>query len=192
VKGQVYASITVCVDCGWSKRSYGHSYKSNCGFAVIIGVRTKKIINADTRCSTCSICDKCDFEDVAVDGSQNHLCLKNWTGPATAMESDILRKRFSQSRNHGIIYSKFIGDGDSSVHATVQNVYPGIQVKKIECKNHLYKNLTKKCMALSLNKITGKNAQNVSLQERRELNKHLHRIPIAIKMAVKHYMVDTR
>lgn len=43
-------------------------------------------------------------------------------------------------------------------------------------------------MALAMNKITGKNSHNISLNERRDLNKHLHRIPIAIKMSVKHYM----
>lgn len=43
-------------------------------------------------------------------------------------------------------------------------------------------------MALAMNKITGKNAKNISIEERRNLNKHLPRIPVAIKMAVKHYL----
>jgi len=188
VEGISYASITVCVDCGWSKRCYGHSYNANCGVAVIIGVRTKKIIYADTRCSTCLVCDK-----VPSDGSEEnvdctpHICCKNWSGPATAMESDIIKAGFLQSRQHGLVYSSFIGDGDSSVHASVENIYPGMKVNKVECKNHLFKNLTKKLMALAFNKVTGKNSVSISIQERRELNKHLHRIPIAIKMAVKHY-----
>ncbi|XP_035701221.1 uncharacterized protein LOC118433411 [Folsomia candida] len=182
VEGVKYAAITVCVDGGWSKRSYGHTYTANCGIGVIIGMQTKKIIFADTRCSTCIVCDKGNNEN------RDHDCPKNWSGPATAMESDILTNGFAQSRLHEVVFTKFIGDGDSSFHANVEDVYPGIKVKKIECKNHLYKNLTKKCTALAKNKITGKNAKNISIEERRNFCKHLHRIPIAIKMAVKHYI----
>ena len=61
VHGKRYASTQVSVDCGWSKRSYGHSYNANCGVGVIIGVRTKKIMYMDTRCSTCIVCDKFDL-----------------------------------------------------------------------------------------------------------------------------------
>lgn len=35
--------ITVIVDGGWAKRTYGHSYNSNAGTAVIIGARTRKV-----------------------------------------------------------------------------------------------------------------------------------------------------
>jgi hypothetical protein len=142
VEGVKYASATVCVDCGWSKRSYGHSYSANCGVAVIIGTRTKKIIYADTRCTTCAVCDKIAHEaEVNIDRVKSkHVCMKNWKGPATAMETDIIKEGFKQSRKHGVVFTKFIGDGDSSVHASVENIYPGIKVKKIECKNHLYKN----------------------------------------------------
>jgi hypothetical protein len=187
VEGIKYARITVCVDCGWCKRSYGHSYTANCGVGVIIGVRTGRIIYAGTRCSTCLICDK-HARSMSKGPVPPHKCPKNWSGPATAMETDIIRQGFLESRAHGLVYTKFIGDGDSSVHAAVENIYPGIKVKKIECKNHLYKNLTKKNMALAMNKITGKKGVTISVVERRHLNHQLHRIPIAIKMAVKHYM----
>lgn len=33
--------ITVVVDGGWSKRSYGHNYDSKGGVAIIVGARTK-------------------------------------------------------------------------------------------------------------------------------------------------------
>jgi hypothetical protein len=38
VEGVEYPFINVTVDAGWSKRSYGHSYNSNAGVAVIIGI----------------------------------------------------------------------------------------------------------------------------------------------------------
>lgn len=37
IGGITYPFIKVTVDGGWAKRSYGHSYKSNAGVAVIIG-----------------------------------------------------------------------------------------------------------------------------------------------------------
>ena len=37
VDGSEYPFINVTVDAGWAKRSYGHSYNSNAGVAVIIG-----------------------------------------------------------------------------------------------------------------------------------------------------------
>lgn len=36
-----YAFINVTVDGGWAKRSYGHSYNSNAGVGVIIGIISK-------------------------------------------------------------------------------------------------------------------------------------------------------
>lgn len=42
-------------------------------------------------------------------------------------------------------------------------------------------------MTLAMNRITGKNSKSISIEERRSLNKHLPRIPVAIKIAVKHY-----
>jgi hypothetical protein len=44
--GKTYAFITVTVDGGWSKRSYGHSYNANSGVGVIIGkIKCSKYVN---------------------------------------------------------------------------------------------------------------------------------------------------
>jgi len=56
VMGIEYPAITVIVDGGWSKRSYGHSYNSNNEVAVIIGAKTTKVIFMGTRTQTCPSC----------------------------------------------------------------------------------------------------------------------------------------
>lgn len=39
-----------------------------------------------------------------------HLCFKNWNGPSTGMEADIIVDGFKQSfLMHGVIYSQLIG-----------------------------------------------------------------------------------
>jgi len=40
---------------------------------------------------------------------------------------------------HGLIYNKYIGDGDSNVAKKLRDFppYPDIVVEKIECTNHL-------------------------------------------------------
>jgi len=59
----------------------------------------------------------------------------------SAMESDIIIKRFQQCvLQHGVKYSKFIGDGDGSVRSSlVSNVPWGFAVEKVECANHSVK-----------------------------------------------------
>ncbi|XP_049881816.1 uncharacterized protein LOC126377858 isoform X2 [Pectinophora gossypiella] len=72
------------------------------------------------------------------------MCFKNYEGPSTGMEADILVEGFERSQEmHGVKYLIFIGDGDSSVYAQLrEKVSYGTQIKKIECKNHVIKNYT--------------------------------------------------
>ncbi len=70
--------ITVIVDAGWSKRSYGHSYNANAGCAVIIGARTNKILFVDHRIRSCAICDKKSNDQDIINTKKEHKCFKNW------------------------------------------------------------------------------------------------------------------
>lgn len=130
------------VDGGWVKRSLGHSYDSNYGHAAIIGERTKKILFYNYRQKTCKVCtDHANAETPA----PPHKCYQNWTGSSTAMEADIIKEGFENSIiEHHFVYAYFIGDGDSSVHAAVKDVYPGIEVTKHECLNHVIRNFNRK------------------------------------------------
>lgn len=131
-------SITVVVDGGWSKRSHKHSYNAKSGVAVIFGSHTKKLLFIGVRNKFCAVCavaaNKC------IDAPQ-HTCYRNWSGSSAAMESDIIAEGFNLSEKmYGIRYMSVIGDGDSSVMATIRQRVPyGIFVKKIECANHACK-----------------------------------------------------
>ena len=129
-------AITVIVDGGWSKRSHKHSYNAKSGVAIIIGKETGKILYLDVRNKYCSICQKAGDSTVP-----QHTCFHNWDESSSALETDIILKGFLQSEEqHGLRYTQFIGDGDSSVYpALVSGVPYGTFIKKLECANHAVK-----------------------------------------------------
>lgn len=86
-----YYNICVIVDGGWCKRSYGHGYNASSGVAVIIGTVTQKILYINVRNKSCLVCN----QNLKNNKSKPHKCCKNWSGPSTAMESDM-------PWNHGI------------------------------------------------------------------------------------------
>ncbi|ODM95241.1 hypothetical protein Ocin01_11442, partial [Orchesella cincta] len=144
VEGKSYYKITVVVDGGWSKRSFGHSYNANCGIGVIIGYRTRKA------------------ENIGV-AAELHDCYRNFDQPSTAMEADAIAEGFAKSiQMHGLVYHEFVGDGDSSVHAKVII----LTVKKVECINHAMRNFNRKLMDLSCNLKKGKNSPDIPQEER--------------------------
>ncbi|CAH1110752.1 unnamed protein product [Psylliodes chrysocephalus] len=132
----------VIVDGGWSHRSYGHKYTSNSGVACIIGAHTKKLLFVGIRNKYCCICAIAQRKHLK---APTHTCYKNWSGSSPAMEADIIVEGFLKSEKmHNLQYTTFIGDGDSSVHTKIlENVPYSRKIKKIECANHLTKNLTK-------------------------------------------------
>lgn len=82
------------------------------------------------------------------------------------MEADIIRVGFQESiETHNLVYARFIGDGDSSVHLAVKNTYPGMEVMKIECMLHAIRNVNTRLTRLS--GPAGTNANPVTQEERR-------------------------
>lgn len=128
-------AITVIVDGGWSKRSHKHSYNANSGVGIIIGKETGKILYMGVRNKYCHTCAR----NISPD---KHVCFRNWSESSSEMETDIILEGFLQAeRVHGVRYTQFIGDGDSSVYPTlIQNVPEwGHAIKKVECANHACK-----------------------------------------------------
>ena len=128
-------AITVIVDGGWSKRAHKHSYNANSGVAIIIGAATKKLLYIGVRNKYCSACTRNIPRD-------KHVCFRNWSESSSEMETDIILEGFLEAeRVHGVRYTKFIGDGDSSVHSTLLQNVPGWghAIRKLECANHACK-----------------------------------------------------
>ena len=80
-------AISVIVDGGWSKRSHKHSYNAKSGVAIIVGVHTGKLLHVGVRNKYCSVCAQAAKHNKQ---PQQHDCYKNWDGPSSSMETDIL------------------------------------------------------------------------------------------------------
>jgi len=84
------------------------------------------------------------------------MCYKNFdrNASSTRMESDAIAEGFKSSLEmFGVIYRTVIADGDSSVYQAIIDSKPyceqKVTVKKIECINHLLRNLCKKLRAVT-------------------------------------------
>ena len=120
---------------GWSKRSHKHSYNAKSGVAIIIGEATGRLLHIGVRNKFCQACTRGISQ-------KDHACYKNWSASSSEMETDIILEGFLEAEKvHGLRYTKFIGDGDSSVHPTLlQNVHGwGYAIQKLECANHACK-----------------------------------------------------
>ena len=128
-------AITVIVDGGWSKRSHKHTYNAKSGVAVIIGKETGKLLFIGVRNKYCHAC----ATDIP---KKDHVCFRNWSASSSEMETDIILEGFQEAeRVHGVRYTQFIGDGDSSVYPTLLQNVPGWghTIRKLECANHACK-----------------------------------------------------
>lgn len=96
------------------------------------------------------------------------------------MESDIIAEGFRLSEQlYGLRYMFVIGDGDSSVMATIrQSVLYGVYVNKIECANHACKAYRSRVEALAKN--------NPQFRGKGGLTKKaIQRLTIGARMAIK-------
>ena len=141
-------AATVIVDGGWSKRTHKHSYNAKSGVAIIIRKATGKILYMGVRNKFCSICNQHPGEPPV------HTCFRNWNGSSAAMETDIIVEGFKKcEQQHGITYTTFIGDRDSSVYSSLIEAVPwGYFIKKVECANH-----SLKCYRSALEKLVHDN-----------------------------------
>ena len=58
------------------------------------------------------------------DPTEDHTCYRNWAASSSEMEADIILEGFLEAEGlHGVRYTEYIGDGDSSMYPTlIQNV----------------------------------------------------------------------
>ncbi len=144
------ALIIVICDGGWGKRSYGKAFNSLSGCAVLIGFRTKKIIFYGTRNKYCHTCAIAESKGVEV---KQHECNKNFSGPSSAMEADIIVEGFVSCEEHNARFYKLVADGDSNTYKRLRDmrIYtnPDVFIEKFECVNHLHRNFRAKFTFLS-------------------------------------------
>ena len=87
---------------------------------IIIGLCTRKLLHIGVRNKYCAAC----VQGISRD---NHQCYKNWEESSSQMDGFV-----KAEATHGVRYTRFIGDGDSSVYPTLLNEVPvwGRDIKK--------------------------------------------------------------
>lgn len=138
--------IDVYVDGCWSARSYGTNFKALSGAAAIIGKKFGEVIYMAVKNKYCLVCARAEKKgQTCID----HTCFKNYSGASSSMESDIIVEGFQSSLSmYGVIYGRLIADGDSATYCKILKTNPyahhNVTVEKIECRNHILRNLCKK------------------------------------------------
>lgn len=136
--------IDVLLDGCWCKRSYRTNYSALSGAAVIIGRRFGQVLFMAVKNKYCCICARAEKVN---ETPRKHECFRNYSGSSTGMESTIIAEGFKQSVDmHGLVYGRFIADGDSSTYAKILETrpYPSVTVEKLGCKNHILRNFSNK------------------------------------------------
>ncbi|GBO41369.1 hypothetical protein AVEN_132412-1 [Araneus ventricosus] len=173
--------LTVVADGSWAKRSYRTNYSSLSGAAAIVGFRTKKVLYLGVRNRYCSVCFKASKLKIS---PKKHRCCKNWSGSSSGMEADIIKEGFQNSISmYGVKYAKLVADGDSNVYKMIldSRPYDELQVEKIECHNHLYRNFCNKLKDIVQDRKSG------PIAHRKQLGKNILRMRKAVITATAFY-----
>ena len=140
----------VSYDASWHRR--GHY--SNQGFGAAIDSSSGKVLDYALlqrfclKCAVWSVQRQNDFPDEYVNFKETHLdCSINFTGTSQAMEGAIALDHWKRSLvRNSLVYSTYIGDGDSSSFKKLvaADPYNGFEsVRKEECLGHVQKRLKK-------------------------------------------------
>lgn len=177
--------IDVIVDGCWSKRTYKKNYSALSGAAAIIGKLTGQVLFLGVKNKYCCICARAEKTKQQ---PKDHVCYKNYHGPSTGMESEILVEGFKCSvEMHGLIYGKMVSDGDSSTYAKLlkSRPYPHVTIEKIECRNHLLRNFCNKLNALNAD------TKYPLIMRKMITQKKIMVLRKTIRCIIKHYKADT-
>lgn len=138
------ALIVIVCDGSWPKRSYTTNFTSLSGCAVLIGVRTNKVVYFDVKDKYCHVCKIAESKGIE---PRVHECNKNYVGPSSSMETAIIIEGFQACEKLGVRFKEYIADGDASTYKNICDlkIYqnPEMPVEKDDCCNHSYRNYRK-------------------------------------------------
>ncbi|GBP90191.1 hypothetical protein EVAR_64173_1 [Eumeta japonica] len=141
--------IDVYADACWSSRSYGNNYRALSGAAAIVGRRFGEVLFIGIKNKYCLVCARAEKKQVL---APEHACYKNYTGSSSGMEAEIICQGFETSvQMYNLIFGRLIADGDSATYAKIlaRNPYLNHTVIKIECRNHVLRNMCNKMRAIT-------------------------------------------
>ena len=141
-------NVPIGFDSSWKTRGF----YSNMVFGADISTSTNKVLNYEI---LSRLCEKCSIwtEDKQKDKASEYEkwlerhkpnCNINYTGSSQAMEPEAAERIWGRSlERNRLVYSVFVGDGDSKAfqHVTTLDPYPLVKVRKEECLTHVAKRL---------------------------------------------------
>jgi hypothetical protein len=192
--------VTVSCDGTWQKRGFS----SNNGVATILSVDNKKVIDVAIRTTYCNICAQqkkkklpaAEFDEWFAAHQTSGECQQNHFSSSGAMETEGMVAAFRQSEDtRGLVYEKYLGDGDSKSYAAVAKADPPIyrahdgsalQIDKLECCGHVQKRMGANLLAcVSAN--TGKKFKNDDGKEVSGIGGKGALTKVAVKVIQGHY-----
>lgn len=153
--------IGVSGDGTWQRKGF----QSLNGVCTILGLESGKVLDVEVLSSYCSECTKWE----KVNGTDNmnewkkwyatHLpiCSKNHYGSSGSMESCGMLEIFTRSvEQYDVMYTIYLGDGDSSTFSHIQKAQPygkKIVITKKECCGHIQKRFGTQMRKLNKSKV---------------------------------------
>jgi len=110
--------IEASFDMGWQVRSSGGKYGSSTGHALLVGTRTKKVLDSVIFNKKCGICTKHEKRTGSIEKVRAHTCVKNYEGSSKAMEAAALVKMLQRMpEEKGVSICTIVSDDDSNARA---------------------------------------------------------------------------
>ena len=153
-KGTEGTDVSVSVDGTWQKRGFS----SLNGVVAAISITNGKVLDCEAMTRSWKSCmlhaplQKSNPNEFG-EWEQQHKnqCKLNYTGSAPNMETTGAVRIFERSiEKSGLRYVSYYGDGDSKSFNAIENVYPGIKVKKFERTGHYQKRVGNRLRKLKL------------------------------------------
>jgi hypothetical protein len=118
--------IQASFDMGWQVRSSGNKYGSPTGHALLIGARSKKVLDSIVYNKNCTTCNKHMALTGSFNGVKKHYCLKNYEGTSKSMEAAALVEMLTRAIElNSVSVCTIISDDDSNGRAKAQHVSNG-------------------------------------------------------------------
>jgi hypothetical protein len=111
---QVEASF----DMGWQVCSSGGKYGSSIGHVILIGARTKKVLESIVFNKNCGVCTKHVKRTGSMENVLKHICVRNYFNSSKSMDATALVKMLTRKT---LSICTIISDDDSNARAKARH-----------------------------------------------------------------------
>ena len=136
-------AVSCSYDMGWQKR--GKGFNSNTDQAAVMSQSSGKIFDYATKGKKCRTCEYAERSNT---NPKVHDCRKNHTGSSKSMEPLSAVELFKNAPNHGIKYSSYTGDEDSTTELYLNQQVP-YGIEKFSDIIHIKRSITTRLYNLS-------------------------------------------